>query len=149
MWDLSASVWWVRLPYHMLYEYGSFCRRIKSFCFFIASRSYNVAFLKRNRFFTFNYLLWSRAIYSAATIMFFSYFFLFLFFFARYCALKEIPYTKTDNEISLDVIQCTGINLRWKLLDVVCFLDKSQFVIYRRLITLLISVGSQSQRTTD
>jgi hypothetical protein len=38
----------------MLYEYGSFCRRIKNFCFFITSRSYNVAFLKRYRFFTFN-----------------------------------------------------------------------------------------------
>jgi hypothetical protein len=34
----------------MLYEYGSFCRRIKNFCFFITSRSYNVAFLKRYRF---------------------------------------------------------------------------------------------------
>jgi hypothetical protein len=40
----------LRLPYHMLYEYGSFCRRIKNFCFFITSRSYNVAFLKRYRF---------------------------------------------------------------------------------------------------
>jgi hypothetical protein len=34
----------------MLYEYGSFCQRIKNFCFFITSRSYNVAFLKRYRF---------------------------------------------------------------------------------------------------
>jgi hypothetical protein len=43
----------LRLPNHMLYEYGSFCRRIKNFCFFITSRSYNVVFLKRYRFFTF------------------------------------------------------------------------------------------------
>jgi hypothetical protein len=34
----------------MLYEYGSLCQRIKIFCFFITSRSYNVAFLKRYRF---------------------------------------------------------------------------------------------------
>jgi hypothetical protein len=40
----------LRLPNHMLYEYGSFCQRIKIFCFFITSRSYNVAFLKRYRF---------------------------------------------------------------------------------------------------
>jgi hypothetical protein len=40
----------LRLPNHMLYEYGSFYRRIKNFCFFITSRSYNVAFLKRYRF---------------------------------------------------------------------------------------------------
>jgi hypothetical protein len=40
----------LRFPYHMLYEYGSFCRRIKNFCFFITSHSYNVAFLKRYRF---------------------------------------------------------------------------------------------------
>jgi midasin (ATPase involved in ribosome maturation) len=39
-----------RLPNHLLYEYGSFCQRIKNFCFFITSRSYNVAFLKRYRF---------------------------------------------------------------------------------------------------
>jgi hypothetical protein len=36
----------LRLPYHMLYEYGSFCRGIKVFWFFITSHSYNVAFLK-------------------------------------------------------------------------------------------------------
>jgi hypothetical protein len=33
----------------MLYEHGSFCRRKKNFCFFVTSRSYNVAFLKRYR----------------------------------------------------------------------------------------------------
>jgi hypothetical protein len=39
-----------RLPYRMFYEYGSFCQRIKNVCFFIASRSHNVAVLKRYRF---------------------------------------------------------------------------------------------------
>jgi hypothetical protein len=43
----------LRLPDHMLYAYGGFCQRIKIFCFITTSRSYNVAFLKRYRFFTF------------------------------------------------------------------------------------------------
>jgi hypothetical protein len=47
----------LRLPNHMLYEYGSFCQRIKNVCFFITSRSYNVAFLKRYRFSIFNFLI--------------------------------------------------------------------------------------------
>jgi hypothetical protein len=33
-----------------LYEYGSSSQRIKNFCFFTTSRSYNVYYLKRNRF---------------------------------------------------------------------------------------------------
>jgi hypothetical protein len=37
----------LRLPNHLLYEYGSFCQRIKNVCFFVTSRSYIVAFLKR------------------------------------------------------------------------------------------------------
>jgi hypothetical protein len=44
----------LRLLNHLLYECGSFSQRMKNFCFFITSRSYNGAFLKRISFFTFN-----------------------------------------------------------------------------------------------